>query len=173
MQHTLIALLLDRPGALNRAVSLFRRRAFNIDSLSVATTETPGLSRMTVVVPREDVTQVARQLERLLDVIEVRDVTREHVVVHELCLVRLRHPGAHLGDLLRAARDGDAHVVEATADAVVVAIMGSPPAVSRCLDRLQPFGILELTRSGRIVMPASGSAGRVNAFGANRGESAA
>ena len=92
MQHPVIALVHDRPGVLNRAISLFRRRSFNIHSLAVATTEQPGLSRMTLVVQRDDVSQVVRQLERLVDVISVRDVTHQRVVAHELCLVRLTPP---------------------------------------------------------------------------------
>lgn len=155
MQRTVIALMHDRPGVLNRVVSLFRRRSFNIDSLSVAATETTGLSRMTVVVEREEVTQVVRQLERLVDVISVRDVSDAHVVEHELCLVRVRHPGARLGEVLRLARNGEFGVVDATPDALVIAIAGPPHAVSDHLSRLSPFGIVELTRSGRIVMPAS------------------
>lgn len=152
MQHTVIALMHDRPGVLNRTVSLFRRRAFNIDSLSVATTEQPGLSRMTLVVQRDDVAQVVRQLERLVDVISVRDVTHLQVVSHELCLVRLNPPGSRLGELLRIARECDARVVETAPQAMLVAVMGPPDAVTSCLERLRPFGILELTRSGRIAM---------------------
>ena len=74
MKHTLNALLRDHPGALNRAVSLFRRRGFNIDSLAVATSETAGISRMTLVVDAEDVNKVVKQLDRLIDVLQVEVV---------------------------------------------------------------------------------------------------
>lgn len=157
MQHTVIALMHDRPGVLNRAISLFRRRSFNIDSLSVATTEQPGLSRMTLVVQRDDVAQVVRQLERLVDVVSVRDVTHQRVVAHELCLVRLSPPGSRLGELLRIARDCDIRVLETAPQAILLAIMGTPEAMSTCLERLRPFGILELTRSGRIAMTVTGT----------------
>jgi acetolactate synthase-1/3 small subunit len=157
MQHTVIALMQDRPGALNRVVSLFRRRAFNIDSLSVATTEQPGLSRMTLVVNRDEVTQVIRQLERLIDVVSVRDVTFQPAVAQELCLVRLGPPGHRLGELLRAVHECDARVLEAAPDAMLLAVMGPPDAVSECLQRLRAFGIAELTRSGRIAMTLSAS----------------
>ena len=161
-QHTVIALMHDRPGVLNRAVSLFRRRAFNIDSLSVATTEQPGLSRMTLVVRRDDVTQVIRQLERLVDIVSVRDVTFEKTVSHELCLVRLGAPGHRLGDLLRIARECDARVVETAQRTMILAVMGDTQAVSSCLERLRPFGILELTRSGRVAMTVTASAGNAD-----------
>jgi acetolactate synthase-1/3 small subunit len=157
MQHTVIALMHDRPHALNRAISLFRRSALRIDSLAVASTEQPGLTRLTFVVQRDDVGQVVRQLERLVDVVSVRDVTHQRVVAHELCLVRVAPPGSRLGELLNSARESDARVVETGAHSMVLAIMGAPDAVSRALDRLRPFGILELTRSGRIAMTASGA----------------
>lgn len=156
MQHTVIALVHDRPGVLNRAVSLFRRRAFNIDSLSVATTEKSGLSRMTLVVRRDDVAQVVRQLERLVDVVSVRDVTHQPMVAHELCLVRLAPPGSRLGALLRIVHECDARVVETSPQAMLIAVMGPPESVSTCIDRLRGFGILELTRSGRVAMTVAG-----------------
>ena len=152
MKHTLIALMHDRPGVLNRAVSLFRRRGFNIDSLTVASTELPGLSRMTVVVNRDEVVQVVRQLERLIDIISVRDVTHVRSVSHEVCLVRLVPPGERLGELLAILRAFDARVVETDPQAMLLAVMGAPDDVSQCLELLRAFGVLELTRSGRIAM---------------------
>jgi acetolactate synthase-1/3 small subunit len=71
VKHTLSALLRDHPGALNRAVSLFRRRGFNIDSLAVGASETAGISRMTLVVDAEDIAKVVKQLDRLIDVLQV------------------------------------------------------------------------------------------------------
>jgi acetolactate synthase-1/3 small subunit len=73
-KHTIVALMQDRPGVLNRAVSLFRRRGFNIESLAVGHSETPGVSRMTLVVEAADVEQVTKQLYRLIEVLKVSDV---------------------------------------------------------------------------------------------------
>src|SRR5688500_7605616 len=123
MQHTVIALMQDRPGVLNRAVSLFRRRGFNIDSLAVGRTELPGLSRMTVVVNEDEVNKVIAQLERLIDIVSVHDVTYEQSVSHEMCLVRLPVPGHRLDLLLDAIRDCNGRVVYTGADAMVVAVM--------------------------------------------------
>jgi len=156
MQHTVISVMHNRPGVLNRVVSLFRRRAFNIESLSVSTTEQPGLSRMTLVVNRDEVTQVIRQLKRLVDVVSVHDVTFQPSVAQELCLVRVGPPGRRLGELLRAVHECDARVLEAAPHAMLLAVMGRPDAVSECLERLQAFDILELTRSGRIAMTLHG-----------------
>ncbi len=152
MQHTLIVVLQDRPGVLNRAVSLFRRRGFNIESLAVASTETPGLSRMTVVVNQDDVSQVVQQLQRLIDIVSVQDVTYDRAVAQEMCLVRLGPAGQRLGEILGVAREFDARVVDASPNAMVVAIMDAPSTISQFLDRMATFGIDEITRSGRIAM---------------------
>lgn len=152
MHHTLIVVMQDRPGVLNRAVSLFRRRGFNIESLAVASTEILGLSRMTVVVDRDDVGQVVQQLQRLIDIVSVHDVTYDRAVAQEMCLVRLGPAGQRLGDILGAAREFDARVVDASPQAMVVAIMDAPSTISAFLDRMQAFGIEEITRSGRIAM---------------------
>ncbi len=152
MLHTLIAVMQDRPGVLNRAVSLFRRRGFNIESLAVASTETPGLSRMTVVVNQDDVSQVVQQLQRLIDIVSVQDVTYDRAVAQEMCLVRLGPAGQRLGEILGVAREFDARVVDASPNAMVVAIMDAPSTISQFLDRMETFGIDEITRSGRIAM---------------------
>ncbi|MFN8666061.1 MAG: acetolactate synthase small subunit [Gemmatimonadaceae bacterium] len=167
MLHTLIAVMQDRPGVLNRAVSLFRRRGFNIESLAVASTETPGLSRMTVVVNRDDVTQVVSQLQRLVDIVSVHDVTFDRAVTQEMCLVRLGPAGHRLAEILGLAREFDARVVDASPQAMVLAIMDAPATISAFLDRVQRFGIEEITRSGRIAMsmttPARGARPSPNA----------
>ena len=152
MHHTLIAVMQDRPGVLNRAVSLFRRRGFNIESLAVASTERPGLSRMTVVVDQDDVTQVVQQLQRLIDIVSVEDVTYDRAVSQEMCLVRLGAAGQRLGEILTLAREFDARIVDASPQAMVVAIMDAPATISTFLARLQQFGVDEITRSGRIAM---------------------
>lgn len=159
MQHTVIAVMHDRPHALNRAIALFRRGDLRIESLAVASTEQPGLMRMTLVVRREDVSQVIKQLEGLIDVVSARDVTHQRMVAHELCLVRVSPPGSRLGELLRIANECDARVVEAAPHALVLAIMGPPSTITQSLERLRAFGILEFTRSSRIAMSVTGSTG--------------
>ena len=92
MNRTLIALVEDKPGVLNRVASLFRRRAFNIESLTVGHTERPGISRMTIVVDsdRTDAQKVAQHLYKLVNVIQVDDVTEQPAVVRDLALIRVR-----------------------------------------------------------------------------------
>src|SRR5271163_3296761 len=97
--HTLVVTLRDRPGVLNRTVSMFRRRGYNIASLTVGHAEKPGISRMTLVVESEDVEQVAKQLYRLVDVLRVEDVTDEQVVEREMMLIRVKASGAKRAEL--------------------------------------------------------------------------
>ena len=92
MDRTLIATVADRPGVLNRVASLFRRRAFNIESLTVGHTERPGVSRMTIVVDsrRTDATKVAQNLRKLVDVLDVEDISDRAAILHDLALIKVR-----------------------------------------------------------------------------------
>src|SRR3972149_4856851 len=109
-RHTVVALVEDKPGVLNRVVSLFRRRGFNIESLTVGHCEIPGVSRMTLVVDARDtaVDQVAKQLDKLVDVLHVADISDAPLVARELALVKIattpatRFEGMPLVDLYRA-----------------------------------------------------------------------
>ncbi|MGQ0538521.1 MAG: acetolactate synthase small subunit [Gemmatimonadaceae bacterium] len=158
MLHTVVALVHDRPGVLNRAVSLFRRRAINIHSLTVGTTENPALSRITVVVERDSVEHVVRQLERLIDVAMVRDITSQRSVEREMCLVRVAAPAARLGELVTIAGEYSARLLGLTRTTMIVSAMDTPERVSSLVQRLQSFEIRELARSGRIAMAVDNAA---------------
>jgi acetolactate synthase I/III small subunit len=160
-QHTLIALLQDRPGVLNRAVSLFRRRGFNIASLAVGQSEVPGVSRMTLVVDREHVEQVVKQLDRLIEVLAVHDVTHERTVEQETCLVKVTAPSPSLAELVSIAAESHARVVEVSAAVMILVLTDAPERVAVFVERLRPFGILELIRSGRIAMALGASPARL------------
>ncbi len=137
---------------LNRAVSLFRRRGFNIASLSVGHSEAPGVSRMTLVVDREHVDQVVKQLDRLIEVLAVHDVTHERTVEQETCLVKVTASGSTFADLVNTASESGARIVDVNAAVMILVLTDAPARVAAFVDRLQPFGILELNRSGRIAM---------------------
>jgi acetolactate synthase-1/3 small subunit len=165
VQHTLIALLQDRPGVLNRAVSLFRRRGFNIASLAVGHSEVPDVSRMTLVVDREHVEQVVKQLDRLIEVLAVHDITHERAVEQETCLVKVSAPSPSLAELVSIARESGARIVDVSAAVMILALTDTPARVAEFVERVRPFGLLELIRSGRIAMalgapPPAGIAGR-------------
>ena len=116
MKHTVAALVEDRPGVLNKVASLFRRRGFNIDSLAVGTTEEPGISRMTIVVegPEGIARQVERQLDKLIDVVTVEDLTALEAVSRELALIKVRGTGEKRVESLRIADVFRAGVVDST-----------------------------------------------------------
>lgn len=165
MQHTLIALLQDRPGVLNRAVSLFRRRAFNIASLAVGHSEVPGVSRMTLVVDREHVEQLVQQLDRLIEVLAVHDITHERSVEQETCLVKVTAPSPSIGELVSIARESGARIVDVSAGVMILALTDTPARVAVFVERLRPFGVLELIRSGRIAMALGATAAGVAGSG--------
>lgn len=152
MHHTLVALLQDRPGVLNRVVSLFRRRGFNIESLTVGHSETPGVSRMTLVVDAPDVEQVVKQLYRLIEVLKVSDVTDEPTVERETAMMKLHAPGPSRAEIVALASAFGARVLDTGLSTMIVELTGAPAKVETFIEVLRPFGIKELSRSGRMAM---------------------
>lgn len=152
MKHTLTALLQDRPGALNRTLSLFRRRGFNIESLSVAPSERPGLSRVTIVVNEADIDQVVKQFTRLIEVVDVGDPSDQHAVERETALVKIQTRGTDAAELVALTARAGGRVLDATESVIILEITDAPDAVAAFIDRVRAFGILGVTRSGRVVM---------------------
>ena len=158
-RHTLVALMEDKPGVLNRISSLFRRRNYNIESLSVGHSEVPGLSRMTIVVRGDDhvVEQVAKQLEKLINVTEVVDVTAKPTVIRELALIKVAAlPGAR-SEITELANIFRARVVDVSATSLTVEITGAVDRVNSLINLLKPYGIKELSRTGRVAMVRGGN----------------
>ena len=154
MKHTLVALMQDRPGVLNRVVSLFRRRSFNIESLSVGHTETPGISRMTLVVDstQTNVEQVTKQLYRLIEVLKVSDVTTDPNVARELVLIKVNAPSSRRAELNSLADVFDAKIVDVAHDTLVLELCAGPDKVENFVALVRPFGIREMVRTGRVAM---------------------
>lgn len=154
MKHTLVALMEDKPGVLNRVASLFRRRGFNIESLSVGHTETPSISRMTIVVDTEGTTieQVSKQLYRLIEVLKVSDVTEDPHVDRELVLVKVHAPSARRGEVSALAEVFGARVVDVGLDTLMLELTSSPDKVDNFVEMVRPFGIKEMVRTGRVAM---------------------
>ena len=153
-KHTVVALVEDRPGVLNRVASLFRRRGFNIDSLAVGTTEEPGISRMTIVVASENgiVDQVEKQLAKLIDVIEVADLTGEDTVIRELALVKVACTTEQRREILDLVDIFRARAVDVAPGSLIIQIVAEERQLTSLIENLEPYGILELTRTGRIAM---------------------
>ena len=159
MRHTVIALMEDRPGVLNHVASLFRRRNFNIESLTVGHSETAGISRMTVVVDGDDtvVEQVSKQLYKLLHVLKVVDVTNEAAVVRELALIKVHATSATRGEIMQLVDIFRAKAVDVAADSLTIEITGQEDKVDTLISLLRPFGIKEMARTGRVAMVRGGA----------------
>ena len=153
-KHTVVALVEDRPGVLNRVASLFRRRGFNIDSLAVGTTEEPGISRMTIVVASENgiVDQVQKQLAKLIDVIEVADLTGEDAVIRELALIKVACTTEQRREVLDLVDIFRARAVDVAPGSLIIQIVAEERQFNSLIENLEPYGILEMTRTGRIAM---------------------
>jgi acetolactate synthase-1/3 small subunit len=154
MRHTLVALMEDKPGVLNRISSLFRRRNFNIESLTVGHSETPGISRMTIVSEgdRTIIEQVEKQLYKLINVTKVINVTEEPTVIRELALIKVTASGATRSEITGLVDIFRAKVVDVAADSLTVEITGTEDKVDSLANLLRPFGIREMVRTGRVAM---------------------
>jgi acetolactate synthase-1/3 small subunit len=159
MQSTLIALVEDKPGVLNRVASLFRRRAFNIESLAVGHTEQPGVSRMTIVVDssRTDVQKVVQNLYKLVNVIQVEDVTEKPAVMRDLALIKVRaEDGTVRSEIMQIVETFRARVVDVALKTLMIEVTGTDEKLEGLVEVLRPYGIVELVRTGRVAMVRGG-----------------
>jgi acetolactate synthase-1/3 small subunit len=154
MKHTLVARVQDHPGVLNRVASLFRRRAFNIESLTVGGSESPDFSRMTIVVDtaKAPVHIVAANLSKLIPVAEVTDVTDKPTVDRDLALIRLRCSPQERSEITGLVSIFRGRVVDVANDSVIVEVTGDVEKVDGLVDLLRPRGILEMVRTGKVAM---------------------
>jgi len=152
--HRLVAIVVDRPGVLNRVSSLMRARNFNIDSLAVSRTDREGFSRMTISLHGDDVAveQAAKQLYRLIDVLKVQDVTADPTVEHELALVKVRATDSNRAEILKIVELARGRVVDVSAESVIAEVTGVESEVDQFVALVRPFGIKELVRTGTVVM---------------------
>ena len=154
-QHTIIALVQDRPGVLTRVASMFRRRGFNIASLAVGHSETPGLSRMTFVVNGDEATvsQVTKQLDKLIDVIKVWDISERENVARELALLKVSASAYETrAEIIQLANLFRAEIIDVGPASMVVEISAPPEKIDALQNMLKPFGILEMGRTGIVAM---------------------
>ena len=153
-KHTLVALVEDKPGVLNRMVSLFRRRGFNIDSIAVGHSEVPHLSRVTVVVNGSTamVEQVRKQLDKLVDVVKVSDITGDKITVRELALIKVGATSATRSEIIEIADIFRANIVDVGSDSLTIEITGDEDKIGSMLNLIRRFGIRELARTGRVAM---------------------
>ena len=154
-----MAIVLNRPGVLNRVASLMRARNFNIESLSVSHTDQADISRMTITLRGDDVAveQVSKQLYRLIDVLKVQDFAGEPTVEQELALIKVRATDANRAEIVKVAELYRARLVDITEGSVIVEAAGSESEVDAIVALLRSYGIKEFVRTGTVVM-ARGSA---------------
>src|SRR5262252_8214021 len=154
MLHTFAVYVDNKPGVLNRVASLFRRRAFNIESLTVGHTETPGVSRMTVVVDADEygARRLEAHLSKLVPVRRIDNLTTAPAIARDLALIKVSAAGdarTHVMQLVDVFR---ARVVDVSPSSLVIETTGTEDKIDSLLEVLRPFGVLEMVRTGRVEM---------------------
>lgn len=154
MRHVLSALVQNVPGVLAHVAGMFASRGYNIDSLAVGETEDPHLSRMTFVVVGDDnvLDQVRKQLEKIVTVVRVDDVSAQEFVERDLMLLKVKSTGGNRAEIRELCQIFRGRVVDVSPDQVIVEISGQEKKIESFIDLMRPFGIVELVRTGRIAM---------------------
>ncbi len=162
--QTFVVYVEDKPGVLNRVASLFRRRAFNIDSLTVGPTDRPGISRMTIAMEADEV--VARRVEanlyKLVNVLRVENVTHIPSVTRDLALIKVKADATVRAQVLQMCEVFRARAVDVAPEALIVEITGTEEKIESLCEVLRPFGILEMVRTGRVAMARGSEVPSVN-----------
>ena len=153
-KHTLSVTVENKPGVLTRVATLFRRRGYNIDSLTVGRTETPDISRMTIVVEGDDriIEQVSKQLHKLVDVIKIIDITSDKAVERELALIKVRADNTVRADIVQIVDIFRARIVDIGKISLIIEVTGDENKIDAIEDSLRPFGIMEMVRTGKVAM---------------------
>jgi acetolactate synthase-1/3 small subunit len=158
MRHVLSALVQNQPGVLAHISGMLASRGFNIDSLAVGETEDPKLSRITFVVMGDNrvLEQVRKQLEKLVTVVRVIDISREDFVERDLMLMRVDAPPARRPEVLGLVQVFRGRVVDVGPEQIIVEISGQERKIEAFIEMMRPYGIRELARTGRIALVRSG-----------------
>jgi len=154
MQHTLVVLVEDKPGVLNRVSSLFRRRAFNIESLTVGHTAEPGVSRMTIVVDSDDlsVERLTAYLYKLVNVIQVHDLTTQPTVSRDLAMIKVNATPETRTHIMQTVDVFRARIVDVTNNSFIIEVTGDEAKIEGLVEMLKPLGIIEMVRTGVVAM---------------------
>jgi len=155
MKRIISLIVQDRSGVLNRVTGLLLRRQFNIDSISVGQTETPGLSKMTLVVEVESeqqIEQVTKQLNKQIDVLKVSDITDNAIVARELALIKVSSTSQLRSEINGIIDPFRASIIDVSKDSLVVEVVGKPEKIDAIITLLRPYGIKELARTGLTAL---------------------
>ena len=154
MKHTISVLVENHFGVLTHVAGLFSARGFNIDSLAVGETHDPTVSRMTIVVTGDDriVEQIIKQLDKLIDVIKVDDLTGEDMIDRELVMVKVGGDASSRNDIMQIVNTFRAKIVDVNPQTLTIEVTGGESKIDAMLELLSPFGILETVRTGTIAL---------------------
>jgi len=154
MRHVLSVIVENRPGVLTRVAGLFSRRGFNIDSIAVGETEDKDLSRMTILVEGDEkiIEQVIKQLNKLIDVVKISNLTNESTVNRELVLIKVKAEPSMRAELQQLVETFRAKIVDVSLDSIIVEVTGDEEKIKAFELLLKHFGIQELVRTGKIAM---------------------
>ncbi|MBO8164428.1 MAG: acetolactate synthase small subunit [Brevibacillus sp.] len=156
-RHTIAALVNDEPGVLTRVANLFGQRGFNIDSITVGSSEEPGLSRMIITTSgdQQQLDQLMKQLGKLIDVISVTHLSKDPMVSRELALIKVNATPNQLTELNGIVEPFRASIVDIGPNSLIIQVTGDSEKIDALLVLLEPYGIRELTRTGSIAMSRS------------------
>lgn len=160
MRHTIAVSVKDHPGVLARVASLFTRRGFNIESLAVGYTEETGISRMTIVVEGNErvLEQITKQLNKLIDVIRVKDISPKNSVERELALIKVNSNSLPArSEIIQTVDIFRANIIDVNNQIMTIETTGTEDKVNALIELLRPFGLREVVRTGKIAL-ARGSA---------------
>mgnify|MGYP001048092912 CR=1 FL=1 len=154
MKHTISVLVENKSGVLARVAGLFSGRGYNIDSLNVAETEDNTMSRMTIVARGDDriLEQITKQLNKLVDVIKVYDLTSESRVEREIVLIKVSAQAKSRSEIIQLTDIFRANIVDISHDSLIIAVTGDEDKVAAMIDMLRPYGIKEVARSGKVAI---------------------
>ena len=159
MLNTFVVYVENKPGVLTRVASLFRRRAFNIDSLTVGRTEKPEVSRMTIVVDadRDQAIRVEANLYKLVNVLFVENITGKASISRDLAMIKVSAPHDSRSHVLELASVFRARVVDVAPESLTIEITGGEDKIDGLLEVLRPYGVLEMVRTGLVAMRRGGT----------------
>jgi acetolactate synthase-1/3 small subunit len=152
--HTLIILVEERPGSIDRVVGVLRRRRAQLQSLALGRTEQPDVARITAVIKDAEVSidHVVEQLRKVVDVQQVRNLTAQQAVTREMALVKIASTPANCNEIIAGGQRCGAHAIDIADEAVTLEMAGSAEQVEQLIELLQPYGIREVARSGPVAM---------------------
>ncbi len=153
--HVISALVLNKPGVLQRVAGLFTRRGFNIDNITVGTSEQENMARMTIISRGDEkiLEQIIKQLNKLIEVVKVRDLDQENTVKRELCLIKISASSEKVrSEIIQYANIFRGRVVDVSPETLTVEITGAPDKIEALIDLLRGFGIKQIARTGATAM---------------------